>query len=106
MQTVTQESVSAIRAIAGTNRSINEIAAAIAASVEQPSHATREITRNVGEAAGGTRHVRENIDIVAKAAADAGHSAHKVLDASSTVADEVRTLGTQVNQFVSHMRAG
>jgi methyl-accepting chemotaxis protein len=106
MQTVTQESVGAIRSIAGTIREINQIAAAIATSVEQQSAATREIARNVGEAADGTRHVRENIDIVAKAAADAGHSAHKVLDASSTVADEVRTLGTQVNQFVTHMRAG
>ncbi|HYG87963.1 MAG TPA: methyl-accepting chemotaxis protein [Azospirillum sp.] len=106
MQTATQESVSAIRSIAGTIREINEIAAAIAASVEQQSAATREIARNVGEAADGTRHVRENIDIVAKAAADAGQSAHKVLDASTTVADEVRTLGTQVNQFVTHMRAG
>ncbi|PWC53442.1 methyl-accepting chemotaxis protein [Azospirillum sp. TSO22-1] len=106
MQTATQESVGAIRSIAGTIRAINEIAASIAASVEQQSAATREIARNVGEAADGTRHVRENIDIVAKAAADAGQSAHKVLDASTAVADEVRTLGTQVNQFVTHMRAG
>ncbi|WP_431855736.1 methyl-accepting chemotaxis protein [Azospirillum sp.] len=106
MQTATQESVGAIRSIAGTIRAINEIAATIAAAVEQQSAATREIARNVGEAADGTRHVRENIDIVAKAAADAGQSAHKVLDASTAVADEVRTLGTQVNQFVTHMRAG
>ncbi|HYG89766.1 MAG TPA: HAMP domain-containing methyl-accepting chemotaxis protein [Azospirillum sp.] len=106
MQTATQESVSAIRSIAGTIREINDIAAGIAAAVEEQSAATREIARNVGEAADGTRHVRENIDTVARAAADAGQSAHKVLDASSTVADEVRTLGSQVNQFVTHMRAG
>ena len=106
MQTATQDSVGAIRSIAGTIREINEIAAAIAAAVEQQSAATREIARNVGEAADGTRHVQENIDIVAKAAADAGQSAHKVLDASSTVAGEVRTLGSQVNQFVTQMRAG
>ena len=106
MQAATQESVTAIRAIAGTIRSINDIAAAIAAAVEEQSAATREIARNVGEAADGTRHVRANIDTVAKAAADAGHSAHRVLDASSTVADEVRSLGTQVNRFVTHMRAG
>ncbi|MGQ9371665.1 methyl-accepting chemotaxis protein [Azospirillum sp. ST 5-10] len=106
MQAVTQESVTAIRAIAGTIRSINEIAAAIAAAVEQQSAATREIARNVGEAADGTRHVRSNIDTVARAAADAGQSAQGVLDASTTVADQVKALDSQVDRFVREMRAG
>ncbi|HYH22796.1 MAG TPA: methyl-accepting chemotaxis protein [Azospirillum sp.] len=106
MQSVTQEAVEAIRSIAGTIRSINDIASAIAAAVEQQSAATREIARNVGEAADGTRHVRENIDSVARAAAESGQSANRVLEASTTVADEVRSLGSQVNNFVSRMRAG
>ncbi|WP_029009125.1 methyl-accepting chemotaxis protein [Azospirillum halopraeferens] len=106
MQTVTRESVAAIREIAGTIRSINEIATTIAAAVEQQNTATREIARNVGEAADGTRHVRTNIDTVARAAADAGQSAQSVLDASSTVADQVKALDSQVNRFVSQMRAG
>jgi len=106
MQSVTQEAVEAIRSIAGTIREINDIASSIATAVEQQSAATREIARNVGEAADGTRHVRENIDSVARAAAESGHSANRVLEASTTVADEVRSLGSQVNSFVSRMRAG
>jgi methyl-accepting chemotaxis protein len=106
MQSVTQDAVDAIRSIAGTIREINEIAATVAAAVEQQSAATREIARNVGEAADGTQHVRRNIDSVARAAAESGESATRVLTASSTVADEVRSLGSQVDSLVNRMRAG
>ena len=106
MQTVTQEAVDAIRSIAGTIREINEIAATVAAAVEQQSAATRKIARNVGEAADGTQHVRKNIELVAQVAAESGESAHRVLDASATVADEVRSLGSQVDTLVGRMRAG
>ena len=106
MQSVTQEAVDAIRSIAGTIREINEIAASVAVAVEQQSAATREIARNVGEAADGTQHVRRNIDSVARAAAESGESATRVLTASSTVADEVRSLGSQVDSLVNRMRAG
>ncbi len=106
MQAVTQEAVTAIRLIAGTIREIDEITATVAAAVEQQSAATREIARNVGEAADGTQHVRRSIDSVARAAAESGESAHRVLNASATVADEVQSLGAQVDSLVGRMRAG
>ncbi|CAO3411764.1 methyl-accepting chemotaxis protein [Azospirillum largimobile] len=104
MQAVTREAVVAIRSIAGTIREINEIAATVAAAVEQQSAATREIARNVGAAADGTQHVRKNIELVAKAAVESGESAHRVLSSSNTVADEVRSLGTQVDTLVNRMK--
>ncbi|MBP2230988.1 methyl-accepting chemotaxis protein [Azospirillum agricola] len=106
MQAVTREAVDAIRSIAGTIGDINEIAATIAAAVEQQSAATREIARNIGEAADGTQHVRSTIDTVARSAVESGESAGRVLTASSTVADEVRSLGSQVDTLVGRMRAG
>ena len=105
MQSVTQEAVDAIRSIAGTIREVNEIAATIAAAVEQQSAATREIARNVGEAADSTQHVRGNIDSVADAARESGESANRVLSASSTVQDQLRTLSGQVDALVGEMRA-
>ena len=105
MQSVTQEAVDAIRSIAGTIREVNEIAATIAAAVEQQSAATREIARNVGEAADSTQHVRGNIDSVADAARESGESANRVLSASSTVQDQLRTLSGQVDALVEEMRA-
>ncbi|PWC79828.1 chemotaxis protein [Azospirillum sp. TSH64] len=105
MQSVTQEAVDAIRSIAGTIREVNEIAATIAAAVEQQSAATREIARNVGEAADSTQHVRGNIDSVADAARESGESANRVLSASSTVQEQLRTLAGQVDGLVGEMRA-
>ena len=105
MQSVTQEAVDAIRSIAGTIREVNEFAATIAAAVEQQSAATREIARNVGEAADSTQHVRGNIDSVADAARESGESANRVLSASSTVQDQLRTLSGQVDALVGEMRA-
>ncbi len=105
MQSVTQEAVDAIRSIAGTIREVNEIAATIAAAVEQQSAATREIARNVGEAADSTQHVRGNIDSVADAARESGESANRVLSASSTVQEQLRTLAGQVDGLVEEMRA-
>ncbi|BAI76489.1 methyl-accepting chemotaxis protein (plasmid) [Azospirillum sp. B510] len=105
MQSVTQDAVDAIRSIAGTIREVNEIAATIAAAVEQQSAATREIARNVGEAANSTQHVRGNIDSVADAARESGDSANRVLTASSTVQDQLRTLAGQVDGLVREMRA-
>lgn len=106
MQAVTQDAVDAIRSIAGTIREVNEIAAMVAAAVEQQGAATHEIARNVVEAADGTKHVRKNIELVAKAAAESGASANRVLNASTTVADEVRALGLQVDALVNRMRTG
>ncbi len=107
MQAVTREAVDAIRSIAGTIGDINEIAATIAAAVEQQSAATREIARNIVEAADGTQHVRATIDTgCARSAVESGESAGRVLTASASVADEVRSLGAQVDGLVNRMRAG
>ncbi|MCW2244734.1 methyl-accepting chemotaxis protein [Azospirillum fermentarium] len=106
MQAATRESVDTIRGIADTIRTMNDIATSVAAAVEQQSAATREIARNVHEAADGTRHVLTSIDAVARAAEESGRSATQVLEASSTVATEVRSLDTKVRGFMDQVRAG
>ncbi len=57
----TAEAVQAIESIGGTIGSINEIATVIASAVEEQGSATREIARNVQEAAQGTGEVSSNI---------------------------------------------
>src|SRR6185503_6541339 len=61
MQVATQDSVQAIKQIGTTIGRISEIAATIAASVDQQGGATRHIARNVEQAAQGTTHVATNI---------------------------------------------
>src|SRR6202035_4042749 len=54
MQTATQDSVAAIKEIGGTIAHTSEIASTIAAAVEEQGAATREIARNIEQAASGT----------------------------------------------------
>ncbi len=68
MQAATQESVGAIKEIGGTIGRISEIAAAIAAAVEEQGAATQEIARNVQQAAQGTAQVATNITDVNRGA--------------------------------------
>src|SRR5438045_5180065 len=57
IQTATQDSVGAIKEIGSTIGRISEIAMAVAAAVEQQGATTKEILRNVHQAAQGTAQV-------------------------------------------------
>lgn len=58
VQSATRDAIGIIQTIAGRIGQLNEIAAAIAAAVEQQGAATREIARNVNQAATGTAKCR------------------------------------------------
>jgi methyl-accepting chemotaxis protein len=105
MQQVTGSAVSAIRSISNTISEINEIAATIADSVERQGTATREIARNIQHAAGGTAEVSSNIIGVSTASAEAGSAAGEVLTASSAFRREAEVLRSEIDAFLSNIRA-
>ena len=72
MQSATQDAVGAIKGIAGTIGRISEIAAAIAAAVEEQGAVNAEISRNVQQAARGTAQVASNIGDVNRGASETG----------------------------------
>ncbi|MBP2231156.1 urea ABC transporter urea binding protein [Azospirillum agricola] len=103
IQSATAEAVSAIRGIAGTIADINEIAATIAAAVEQQGAATAEIARNVQQAARGTEEVARSITGVTEAASDTGTAAGQVLDAAGQVSQRADQLSQEVNNFLAEV---
>ena len=105
MQTVTTSAVGAIRNIGQTIGTINEVTTAIAAAVEEQSAATREIARNIQHAAGGTAEVSSNIVGVSTASAEAGSAATEVLSASSALRREAEMLRSEIDAFLSNIRA-
>jgi methyl-accepting chemotaxis protein len=105
MQQVTGSAVSAIRSISNTISEINEIAATISDSVERQGTATREIARNIQHAAGGTAEVSSNIIGVSTASAEAGSAAGEVLTASSAFRREAEVLRSEIDVFLSNIRA-
>jgi methyl-accepting chemotaxis protein len=105
MQQVTTSAVGAIRNIGQTIAEINEVTTAIAAAVEEQGAATREIARNIQHAAGGTSEVSSNIVGVSTASAQAGSAASEVLSASGELRREADILRSEIDAFLSNIRA-
>jgi methyl-accepting chemotaxis protein len=105
MQTATRVSVTAIKEIGGTIGHISEITSAIAAAVEEQGAATREIARNVQQAARGTEHVSENVVGVNQAATNTGKAADQVHTAAETLGTQAETLRADVHKFLADIRA-
>ncbi|MGV7214743.1 methyl-accepting chemotaxis protein [Bradyrhizobium sp. UFLA05-112] len=105
IQGATRSSVTAIQSIGTTIQRVNEIAAAIAAAVEEQGAATREIARNVQQASQGTREVSRHISGVSQAAGQTGAAAGEVLDSAKVLARLSEDLKREVDSFVEDLRA-
>ena len=105
MQAATQDSVAAIKEIGGTIARISEIATTIASAVEEQGAATQEITRNVQRASAGTTKVASNISEVRGGAAKTGVASADVLSAATSLSDQSNRLKTEVEKFLTTVRA-
>jgi methyl-accepting chemotaxis protein len=105
MQQVTTSAVGAIRNIGQTIGKINDVTTAIAAAVEEQGAATHEIARNIQHAAGGTSEVSSNIIGVSTASTEAGTAASEVLSAAGALRREADLLGSEIDVFLSNIRA-
>jgi methyl-accepting chemotaxis protein len=105
MQGATADAVQAIEGIGRTIGSINEIASVISIAVDQQGAATREIARNVQEAAQGTGQVSSNISGVNQAADKTGSAASKVLSSAEQLSGQAATLRADVDRFLANIRA-
>jgi methyl-accepting chemotaxis protein len=105
MQTATEVSVSAIKAIGTTIGRISEIASSISESVQQQGAATQEISRNVQQAAAGTTQVASNIVEVNKGAGETGSASSQVLVSAQALSSEGNRLKVEVDKFLATVRA-
>ncbi len=105
MQSVTSDAVSAIEGIGSTIGEINSITDTIATAVSEQGSATQEIAENTQQAATGTQTVSGTISNVTEAASETGAAAQQVLASASELSEQADTLRTQVDEFLSQMRA-
>jgi len=104
MQAATQDSVLAIKEISGTIGRVSEIAAAIAAAIEEQG-ATQEIARNVQQAAIGSTQVATSIADVNRGAGDTGSASSQVLSSAQLLSNENKRLKAEVVKFLATVRA-
>jgi methyl-accepting chemotaxis protein len=105
VQDVTSQAVSAIREIAHTIHEMSSISTGVAAAVEEQDAATREIARNIAEAAQGTEQVTGNIGKVQEAAGETGDAASNVLQAAQELARHSNSLASEVKNFLTRVKA-
>jgi len=105
IQGETQQAVGAIRSISSTILVVNEISSSIASAVEEQTAATREITRNVQHAAGGTRDVSNHVSGVSRAIEQASTVAQEAKRAADGLAEQATALREEVDQFLATLRA-
>ena len=105
VQGSTTGAVEAIRRIAERMREIEHYTSSVAASVEEQSAATGQISENVSNAAKGTEVVVSVLGEVAGAATETRGSAFTVLDASQAVESAVATLRGEIQRFLEKVAA-
>ncbi len=96
-----RESVSAINRISSTIQQINDFQNSIAGAVEEQTVVTRDISRNVADAAKGTSEIAGNIVQVARAAEGTAAGAA----ATRAAAHDATRLAAQLNELVSQFRS-
>ncbi|WP_368744851.1 methyl-accepting chemotaxis protein [Desertibaculum subflavum] len=105
VQAATTDAVGAIQGIGRTIEQVSEIAAAIAAAMEEQGAATKEISHNVQQAAHGTHEVNKNIASVTQASGEVGNAAGQINGASDELARQAETLRGEVDRFIAKVRA-
>ncbi|GLR78784.1 chemotaxis protein [Azospirillum oryzae] len=105
IQQFTGSTVTAVQGIGATITSVSDIATAIASAVEQQSAATKDIGANIQQAARHTAEVNSNIAGVAQTVGQTGSAASGVLSASSGLVRETVRLRSEVEDFLSTVRA-
>ena len=96
-----RDSVAAISRISHTIEQINDFQNSIAGAVEEQTVVTRDISRNVADAAKGTSEIAGNIVLVARAAEGTAAGA----TATRVAAQDATRLATQLNELVSQFRS-
>ena len=96
----TDEAVEAIGEISGIISQMHDISTTIASAVEEQTATTKEIARNVSEAAIGESQVTENITLVAQAAKSTAGGAHS----TQAAAAELSAMAGELQKFVGQFK--
>ena len=105
IQESTGASVTALRSIGQQVEKLEATSVSIAAAVDQQSVAGQDLARSIDLAARSTDDVSSNINQVRETSLATGAAASQVLSSSTELEQQAVTLKTQVEAFMSHVRA-
>jgi methyl-accepting chemotaxis protein len=99
IQTDTHGAIEAIATISGVINHINDISGTIATAVEEQSATTNEMTRNLGDAARGSKDITGSISGIAQAAESTSVGASDTQNAVQELVQMSAQLSSLVEQF-------
>lgn len=105
IQESTGASVSVLRSIGNQIEQLEQTSISIATAVDQQSISGQELARSIDLAARSTDEVSANITHVRETALSTGAAAAQVLTSSNELEQQASTLKSQVEDFLSHVRA-
>ncbi len=105
LRTATHDAVVAIQEITHVIGSMSEVSTAIASAVEEQSAATREISRNVQQAAGGAQEFSRFLSQLVTVITDVGNAAVVVSRSSAQLQSQSGTLRGETVAFLAGVRA-
>jgi len=105
IQKATNDAANIISSIAKTTNEVSAISAAIATAVEEQGSATKEIAHSVQEASNGTQQVAANIVGVMAAAQKSSEASNHMLDSAGELSNQASRLRTEVDRFLTSIRA-
>ncbi|MDN3720269.1 HAMP domain-containing methyl-accepting chemotaxis protein [Roseibium salinum] len=105
IQNATNGAVNAISAIMEMMEAVNETAASMAASVDQQTAATSEISLGVSQAAGQTASVTENIGDLSRGSSETSQSARELEDITDAATRQLSDVTTRIDRFLQDVAA-
>ena len=105
IQSVTQETVSAIGAITETIGALSHRSSEIASAVEQQLAATGEIATKVRTVAGEAETVTRSIEVAASTSAEVASAARQSVDVAQTLQARFVALRDEVQRFLTSIKA-
>jgi methyl-accepting chemotaxis protein len=105
IQAATEGSVSAIQEIGITIGRMSEISSAIASAVEEQGATTKQISRNVHQAAQNTVQVSSDITDVQHGTSETGSASVQLLSAARMLSRDSNRLKDEVGKFLNTVRA-
>ena len=105
MRTASHAIIGALNAIKSSVSSISEASSSVASAVEEQSATTNEIARSMQIASTGTQTVSKNLGEVSTSATQAGAVAEQMYQASQELSKQAESLNTQVDNFLTKIRA-
>lgn len=104
IQSATANAVTAITAVTGTIRQMNEISSTVTHAVGEQKIATGEISRSIQEAARDTQGVADSIGAVTAASEETSAAASQLVAASDELSRLAERLRSVADEFVAEIR--